>query len=174
MIDLALVKNVVTIFGVIAGFSYYIMTVRNAGRARRTQLLVQLRQPLMDLEFQKATIDLLSMDFSSYEEFLEKFYSKVNPENYALRFRQRHYYDGIGYLLHENLIDLDSVYNLIGGPTLITVWRKWKPIIKGNRERFDNPDWFKWFEYLADEFVKLRKRKGLPEYMADPAGWVKS
>ena len=56
MIDLttlSMIRDIVTIFGVIAGFSYYVMTVRNSTKARKTQLLMQLRSLYLDKEWLK-------------------------------------------------------------------------------------------------------------------------
>jgi hypothetical protein len=47
MVDLAMlqvVRDFVAIFGVIAGFSYYVLTVRNASKARKVQTLMQTRE----------------------------------------------------------------------------------------------------------------------------------
>jgi len=168
------IRDLVAIFGVIGGFSYYVMVVRNASRARKTQLLLQLRQTLMNIEFQRSAIDLIDSDFTTFDEFLEKYDSTVNPDNYAHRARLWQYFDGIGYLLHENLIDLDSVYHLIGGIQPEMHWLKWKPIIEENRKRYDNPDQFIWFEYLANEFKKIRVKRNLSEYPTDVDGWIKT
>lgn len=169
-----MIRDLVAIFGVIGGFSYYVMVVRNASRARKTQLLLQLRQTLMNIEFQRSAIDLIDSDFTTFDEFLEKYDSTVNPDNYAHRARLWQYFDGIGYLLHENLIDLDSVYHLIGGIQPEMHWLKWKPIIEENRKRYDNPDQFIWFEYLANEFKKIRVKRNLSEYPTDVDGWIKT
>jgi len=169
-----MVRDVVTIFGVIAGFTYYVMTVRNQSKARKTQLLMQLRQSQMDLEWMKSNMELLETDWSTYDEFLEKYDSTVNPDNYALRNRLWQYYDGIGYLLHENLIDLDSVYHLLGDFNPVIHWRKWKPIIEENRKRYDRPYHAIWFEYLANEFRKMRVKRNLSEYETDADGWIKT
>jgi hypothetical protein len=174
MIELPVIRDLVAIFGVIAGFSYYIMVVRNANKARKTQLLMQLRQTAMNIEFQKSVLELIDSDFTTYEEFLEKYDSYVNLDNYALRTRLWSYFDGIGYLLHENLIDLDSVYHLIGGNQPEVHWRKWKPVIVGNRKRYENPDLYIWFEYLGNEFKKMRVKRNLPEYPTDVDGWIKT
>ena len=128
----------------------------------------------MNFEFQRRAIELIEQDFATYEEFLEKYDSTVNPDNYAYRARLWQYFDGIGYLLHEKLIDLDSVYYLIGGIQPEMHWLKWKPIIEGNRKRYDNPEMYKWLEYLANEFKKMRIKKNLSDYPKDADGWIKT
>ena len=38
----SMIRDIVAIFGVIAGFTYYVMTVRNAEKARKIQLVTQI------------------------------------------------------------------------------------------------------------------------------------
>ncbi len=53
-------------------------------------------------------------------------------------------------------------------------WRKWKPVIKQQRIRYANPDWWKWFEYLTDEESKMRVERGLPPETTDADGFFDS
>jgi hypothetical protein len=51
MVDLSMLQvvgDIVAIFGVIAGVSCYAMTVRNAEKSRRTQLMLQARKEVLD------------------------------------------------------------------------------------------------------------------------------
>ena len=48
-VTLQMVRDVVAIFGVIAGFTYYMMVVRNAGISRKTQVVLDLRNNLYSL-----------------------------------------------------------------------------------------------------------------------------
>ena len=113
MIDpttLSVIRDIVTIFGVLAGFSYYVMTVRNSNKARKTQILMQLRSLYLDKEWLLDYADLLETEWTSLEDYDKKYDSTVNPEHMAKRFRLWEYLDGVGYLLHENLIERESVY----------------------------------------------------------------
>ena len=58
------IRDIVTIFGVIAGFSYYAMTVRNANKARKTQTLMQLRNRVLTKEYLHDYIELLEMKWT--------------------------------------------------------------------------------------------------------------
>jgi hypothetical protein len=64
MVDLVMLqvmRDLVAIFGVIAGFSYYVMVVRNANKSRRTQVVLNLRSTLFSEEMNRNNIELLSM-----------------------------------------------------------------------------------------------------------------
>jgi hypothetical protein len=174
MIELSTIRDLVTIFGVIAGITYYVMTVRNANRARKTQTLMQLRERTLSTEWLQEFLELLECKWTDYDDFLRKYDSSVSRDNYVKRYRLWSYLDGIGYLLHQDLIDRDSVYHLMSAVGVNLHWRKWKPIIEENRKRYDNPDWWMWFEYLADEVSKIRVERGHSPYTADVDGFFKT
>ena len=70
MIELSVVRDLVAIFGVIAGFSYYVMTVRNARKALKTQTLMRLREQQMSTEWMNDYIELLETEWTDYDDFL--------------------------------------------------------------------------------------------------------
>ena len=82
MVDLAMlqvVRDLVAIFGVIAGFTYYVMVVRNSQRmqqlqleTRKAQLYMQLFMRITSEEFVKKSIDLLRLEYDNVDEFMEK------------------------------------------------------------------------------------------------------
>jgi hypothetical protein len=60
MIELGMIRDLVAIFGVIAGFSYYVLIVRNTQRSRQAQMLMQLHQSKYDKEGTTAYFTLLN------------------------------------------------------------------------------------------------------------------
>ena len=145
MVDLAaitMVRDIVTILGVVGGFTYYVMTVRNANRARKNQIIMEIRNQLLDKETIHDRMELLETSWNDYDDFLTKYDSTVNIENYAKRLRWWHFYDGIGYQISLGLIDLESVYYLLGPHSILLFWNKFKSIIVKQRELFDNPEMF--------------------------------
>jgi len=115
MVDLVMLqvmRDLVAIFGVIAGFSYYVMVVRNANKSRRTQVVLNLRSTLFNEEMNRNNIELLSMQWEDFEDFQRKYDSTVSPDKFSRRWKTWSNYEGMGYLLHEGIIDIDMVYNL--------------------------------------------------------------
>ena len=49
MIEISMVRDLVAIFGVIAGFSYYVLVVRNAQRTREMSLEAQKTQIFLQI-----------------------------------------------------------------------------------------------------------------------------
>jgi len=167
MIELTVIRDLVAIVGVLAGLTYYMMTVRNQNKARQTQTLMQLRDRWLDKEWSADYVELLESNWDDYDDFVRKYDSAVNIEHYTKRYRMWTFYDGVGYHLYKGLIDSESVYHLMQGLGAGMQWRKWKSVIEEQRRRWDNPDWWKWFEYLAEEESKMRVERGHPPWITD-------
>jgi len=94
MIELSFIRDLVAIFGVLAGFSYYVLTVRNANIARKTQAVMNMSNNMFKAESNRMNIELLSMDWEDFEDFrrkapVEKHAVLVDPARaFASRVRQ--------------------------------------------------------------------------------------
>ena len=122
---------------------------------------MQVRESQKDKEFQMDVLELMESEWADYDDFLERYDSRVNPEHYVKRYKLWITFDELGYLVKKGYIDLDSVYDMYQTVGPIGHWFKWKPIILEQRKRNQNPKWMQWFEYLAEETLKLRQRDGL-------------
>jgi hypothetical protein len=180
MVDLAMlqvVRDLVAIFGVIAGFTYYVLTVRNAQRTRelslkaqeqtletrQIQLFMQIYQQLNTEESHKTMMELYNLEVKDYDEYLQKYDSAVNPAHYAQRAHIWYSYNTIGELLRMGIIELDLLIRLNLDLRVILMWEKWEDIIRVTRMRENIPDLWEGWEYLYDEVKKFRSNKGYPE-----------
>src|SRR4030066_1860746 len=170
MIELSTIRDLVAIFGVIAGFSYYVLTVRANQRnqqmqieARRLDIFMRWHIELTKPELMKNITELLTLEWEDFDDFQKKHDHTVNPEGASKRFSIWYYWGGLGYLLAQKMIDSDTVYDMVGNAPL-AMWIKYKPIIEAYRIRDGRPENWRWFEYLANEIEKTRKQKELSEY----------
>ena len=83
----SMIRDLVAIFGVIAGFSYYVLTVRNAQRTREltlkaqehatetreTQIFMQLYQNLNNEDIYKKWAELVNQEKIEFNEYVEKY-----------------------------------------------------------------------------------------------------
>ena len=83
MIELSNIRDFVAIFGVIAGFSYYVLTVRATRKNSRIQLVSQLSRDVGTENGVKNHFKLLNMEWESYEDFEKKYGSDTNLESHA-------------------------------------------------------------------------------------------
>ena len=125
---LTMVKDIVTILGVIGGFTYYVMTIHatqknqtltlkaqeHALETRGAQLFMHIYQQLNTIESQKTWAELLNMQWNSLEDFRNKYDSLVNLENWGKRGHIWWSYSSIDHILKKGLIDPDLVYRTLG------------------------------------------------------------
>jgi hypothetical protein len=169
MIELSVIRDLVAIFGVIAGFSYYVLTVRNQTKERKIQNFMALLERRRTPQVYRDFFNTMQPQWEDYDEFLEKYDSGVNIEMASLRNALWSFYDGLGLMLKGNMIDAETVYSLSGVQSLL-VWFKWETVIKKVREGTLGDDWMENFEYLADKMIKMRQERGkkLPTALLHP------
>jgi len=167
MIELSVIRNLVTIFGVIAGFSYYVLTVRNAQKTReltlkaqkqsadtrQAQLLMQLYAHLREDKFNTQYTELQrKYEFRDYDDFKEKLGDDI--EFRAILNSVGTFFEGVGVLVYRNLLDPQLVDDLMSSYIFLT-WEKIGPYIKEHRLRRNRPELFDKFEYLYEEIMKI-------------------
>ena len=163
MIDpvaLQMVRDIVTIFGVIAGLAYYITTVKNQSRTRQAQLFMNIyNQSLNNPEWRRASNNVNGMSWSNLDEFLA-IIDEDNPENEenirsldTLGF----FFEGLGVFVKENLIGIRLVALLIFGP-IRNLWEKVEPIKDEYREHINYPRWAGETEHLYNELMKYAEK----------------
>jgi len=173
MIELSVIRDLVAIFGVIAGFSYYVLTVRNNHKnqeltlkaqqqqleTRQFQLLMQLSETPNSMEGNRQYTELMNMEWTDYDDFEQKYGSDNNPDNYALRTTIFRWFNTTGLLIKNKMIDPEIVYDFNGMAT-IWLWNKFKEIVLKQRELYNNPLGNIWFEYLYNEMKKIHEKRG--------------
>lgn len=165
---LQVVRDIVAIFGVIAGLTYYVMTVRNQSKARQIQLISQLSSYTSE-EFQKREGHLFTLEWEDYDEFEKKYGSGDNMESAAQRYAVWSDYNKTGLILKTGLIDVETFLGFTGGQIgLVWQWHKFESVIKEQRRRYKMPDLFVWWEYAAAEIRRYYDLKGhadiIPEH----------
>jgi hypothetical protein len=179
MVDLAMlqvVRDLVAIFGVIAGFTYYVMTVRNQSKARQAQLLMNLYESYRSTESRRQSLEIQSWEWKDPNEFFEKYSQYVNPDAWALWEAKASFFNGIGILLKRNLIDIELLdelltssvnrhWNILGMGIILAEWRKrlpersrdqpWKYDLDYSLEEDITP--FHGFDYLYQRLLEYRK-----------------
>ena len=158
MLELSMIRDIVAIFGVIAGFTYYVLTVRNAQRTRDMALEAQKTQIFLQI-YGTITPDLVDRvmkmnrwEFTGYDDFMEKHGEQYGEWESVL---QR--YNGMGLLAKQNQVDLDHLYKLLILP-ILNLWKNFEGIIKHRRELFDIPELYEGVEYLYIEMMKRRQQ----------------
>jgi len=79
------VREVVTIVGVIAGLTFYFLTVQNENKSRKIQIGNRMRGVQDSREMALISLELLEMQWEDFDDFVRKYDSTVNHDNYSKR-----------------------------------------------------------------------------------------
>ena len=154
-ITLPLMLDTIRTAGIIVGIIYYLSIMRNQSKTREAQFLLQLNQVFQDKEAIKDWHDVLAMEVHDYQDFLDKYDSSVNMENYLQRSRIYRMLNTFGQLLKKGLVSPETVYDGISGGFIEDMWDKHSVIIRGIRERNEKPHYLDGFESLVEEMKKV-------------------
>ncbi len=161
MITIETISIVFTGISISLAAFYYINTLRNTRRnqelqleTRQAQLFTQLYSEFRRPETLRLYFKALQMTWDDYDDFVKKY----GLEGWEERVPFTHmnlYFDEIGVLLEEGLIDVNLVINLIGG-TFRLYWEKFEPYVLERRIRDNMPRYYDKMEYLYNEIEKIR------------------
>jgi hypothetical protein len=142
---------------------YYAMTVWNTIRIRKTQQLISLLSVTIQDKFQEDWMDFIfNQEFSSFEEWARKYSAPVNPKTAGAMMTVTTFFNILGGLIKERLIDPELVHNTMHSAIALS-WEKYKPIAEGMRERYNSPEYAILFEHLYNEYIKFNPGYAFPE-----------
>ncbi len=136
--------------GLLVGIAYYIISLRNQNRARKTQLYLQMINTFSESDYLEALGKLNDLEWSTAEDFLEDWRT---PEGRMTIRTLANWYEGLGVLVKENLLDMRVVALLVTG-LVIQFWDKFIPVIDEVREALEWPRFYIEAEYLYDQLMK--------------------
>ena len=156
--------------GLLVGISYYILTLRNAQHTRELALKAQQQaletrqgQLFMGIynnsfassTYQKAFRIIFKTTWDSFDEFIQMYQSEGNLNNefsasYGL---VGTFFEGVGVLVREGLLDIRFVALLLSGHLRI-YWEKTQPIIDEYRQYWNSQRVWSETEYLYNELMK--------------------
>ena len=161
MVELTIIRDCIAIFGVLAGFSYYVLTVRANQRnmkqtleTRQISLIDNIVTRSMGEQGFRNMFELLRYEWEDFEDFERKYGSENNVEATAKRFAVWQDYNLIGLMLRKGLVEANDLFDM-GVQGVIFLWEKYKPIIEEERKRYLGNNFLKDFEYLAGEMLKV-------------------
>jgi hypothetical protein len=133
---------------------------------RKAQFYMQIYQHLRSEESQRRFLDVINMEWIDYDEFERKYGSDDHPDMYTKRISTLYEFNGVGFLLKGGLIDMDTAYSL--ADTLgLQLWRKFEPIVREQRVRYNVPELYADLEFLSGEIAKRLEEKGYSTEMRD-------
>ena len=162
MIELSVIRDLVAIFGVLAGFTYYVMTVQSQRKSQKLNSLHNWFASHQDRDFAWYWEEVTCWEWVDYDDFQEKYWS--DPETASKFYTVINYYEGVGYLWKTGVLDLDEYGVRWFGPWCLRTYWKFKPIIDEFRVRTFS-DWMRNWEELAVELESLLGDNMNPEWV---------
>lgn len=148
MLDIPSISALAAAFGVIVGVVLAVLELRNITKTRQMELILGLYSTFITKEFQDAYETFWSTDFEDYNDVLRK--------GHLQRLRTiGGFFEGIGVLLHRRLVDIAIVDDLFR-ESIKLMWEKLRSPLYDARQRFNLPNYGRYFEYLYNE---MRKRE---------------
>ncbi len=157
MVDIQTISIAVASASVTLAAIYYVWQVRHQTRIRHTDIITKLANDMAtNQKFIEAFVDIFETQFKDYDDFVKKYGEPISRNQVPMSYMMMgNFFEQIGVLFKNGLIDATLVSDLF--PIRI-VWEKMKPLAVGMREKYDNPEFFVWFEYLYGA-MKKREQK---------------
>ncbi|MDD1755484.1 MAG: hypothetical protein LUQ39_01430 [Methanomassiliicoccales archaeon] len=122
-------------------------------RQRKTEMLIRI-YPGYNIshgELRAAEKLVVNSEYEDFSDFVKKFGDVLSDNPVPVAYdKVGNYYEGIGVLLRQKLVDADLVYPLIG-PKIICYWEKMLPYTKGLRGSCGDDSTWEYYEFLYDE-----------------------
>lgn len=158
-LDLATALNIISTLAIVGALIFTGLQVREVNSARREQSSVS-----MILSMHSVSIDLigkLPANASSTDVGLS------SPETQRALWEFGIRLETVGYMVHQRMVRLDTVDDLMGGVTLV-YWSRAKSWAEAERERTGNPKFFEWCQWIATQITKRHaKGEAVPAHLRD-------
>ena len=144
--------------GVLIAAIYYIITLRNANKLRRRDMVLQRLQA--PIQFYDAYWSVMMMtDWNTLVEFYQKYGPVTNKDAIIKLNYITNHFNALGTLVEDGIVTPEEIFRLYLPYTIINVYEKFQPILMRNRIRPDgvvhNPGAFKGYELLYNEAKRL-------------------
>jgi hypothetical protein len=150
MISLEVIAILLSGISISASLVYYSNVLANSNKTRKAQLFMSIYKITIDEEMNKKWYDAMEMSLKDFRDVRVTMHTLFQK------------YNGIGHLMMQELLDVDSAYHYSEGYRAVLLWKKWGDHILGARSSASNPDYMDGFQYMAENMMKYRDEKGLP------------
>ena len=154
-----MVLSTIQTASLVVGIFYYVMTLRNTGKAqkqaietRNTQFFLQLFSTTMDEA--GIAMTMTPKNWDTFDEWWEQNGLTTNPQAFGFWFKQMYGHEMYGLMVRRGFIDVSLVDDLFSGGVLM-LWDKYGPIIEELRIRWGYPHLQEHQEYLVNEIRKI-------------------
>jgi hypothetical protein len=155
MVDLTyqMVLSTLQTAGILVGIFYYIMSLRNQNKARKTQLYWQINEKTSQENIISGRSEYMAQEWETPKEFITYFQSTEGRKVIGATLG---YYEGMGVMVKEGLLDI-RVVALYSSGIIRKLWEQFIPIKDEVRRQLQWPRLCIEVEYLYNELLKFHK-----------------
>ena len=150
MVSLEVIAILLSGISISASLVYYSNVLANANRTRQAQLFMSLYNITINEEVNNIWYDAMEMSITDFKD------SRITLHTLFQK------YNGIGYLMMQGFLDVESAYHHAEGYRAVLLWMKWGDHIGESRNRASNPDYMDGFQYMAEKMMEYREEQDLP------------
>lgn len=155
MVDVQTISIAIASSGILVAAVYYVLQLRHQSRMRQTDQVMRLYATFASIEFQKASLKMMGVEFEDYTDYVKKYGADIEVRT-ALN-SVGLFFEGVGVLTERKLISMDLVDDLFS-TDILQAWEKIKPVAEGVRKKVGRPQVWEWFEYLYNEMKKREQQ----------------
>lgn len=158
--DVAAISTTLAGLSILVGVVFAIFQMRDAARARHTELIIELNPALRISadDMSESLPVVLGRDYADFDDYVRKYGEPLGDKSFYVI---TEYFNGLGFLLHRRLIDIDEIDYLLSGTTS-GIWEKVRPLVETMRVRYNVPGLGEWFEYLSERMAERDEARTAP------------
>jgi hypothetical protein len=122
---------------------------------RRVGLIENMTRALSSSEGVRNQLEIMTYEWSDYEDFEMKYGSQTNPEASAKRFTTFNLFNSLGMMIRKGFVNADDLYDLLSVNSVFN-WEKYKGVIVEGRRRYWGEDYMRDFEFLSSEMMRVK------------------
>ena len=148
-----MVLSTLQTIALIVGVLYYVTTMRNQNKARQAQLYQGLFNKYSSEETNRHYLNIMQEEWREHENIIDEL-KPENKEKYLSFCVVSSYYEGIGVLIEENLLDLRPVATT-SAISIKWYWETVRPFVE--RMRIEYPGYAQKSEYLYNRILEYER-----------------
>jgi len=157
-LDITSISAIVAAAGVLVGVAYYTLDLRHNREAKEMELSRMVISDVQSEQGAQRWATIMNLEWKDYDDFMQKYSSRSNPEIFSKWSSQFMTLDTIGFLIKRKVVKAETVYE-IGGAAAIQTWEKYKGIIQHLRNEGSHQDFWSNAEFYAQEMLKIMKKR---------------
>ena len=163
MVDVQTVSITVASASIVIAVIYYVFELRHQTKMKDMEIGRMVAQDLNSEQGAQRYSIMMNMEWKDYDDFMEKYSSRSNPEIFSKWIAQFMAWDTLGFFIKHKVVKTELLYEL-GGWIAIRVWEKYKDIIQHMREESSahalrGEDFWSNAEFFVQEMQRTKMKR---------------